>query len=261
MMQLQDQTAVITGASSGIGRAIALTFAAQGAQLVLHARANQAGLEETAQLAREYGVECHCLLADLSCAEQRDQFSQSVFDLGVVNIWVNNAGADILTGTNTELSFSQKLETLWNMDVLGTIELCRLISAPMSETGKRVNATILNMGWDQAEVGQSGDSGQLFGPTKAAVMAYSKSLARSLAPHVRVNCLAPGWIQTAWGEVAPEDWAQRAQSEALMQRWGTPEDVANAALYAVAPTSSFITGQIISVNGGLNHEQINSSSS
>ena len=86
-------------------------------------------------------------------------------------------------------------------------------------------------------------------------MAYSRSLARSLAPNVRVNCLAPGWIQTAWGDSAPAHWNQRAQAESLMQRWGTPQDVANTALYAVAPSSSFITGQVLSVNGGLNHEQ------
>lgn len=255
-MQLKDQTAVITGASTGIGRAIAIAFAQQGADLILHAKSNQQGLVETATLTKEHGIQCTTYLADLTCKQSRENFIQSALTTDPINIWVNNAGADILTNDNSNLSFSEKLKLLWDMDVQGTIEICRLIGDTLIETGKQTNAVILNMGWDQAETGQSGDSGQLFGPTKAAVMAYSRSLARTLAPHVRVNCLAPGWIRTAWGEESPVHWDQRARSEALMQRWGTPEDVANAALYAVAPQSSFITGQTIRINGGLNHEQI-----
>ncbi len=255
-MQLKTQTAVITGASTGIGRAIAVAFAQQGANLILHAKSNQERLAETAALVQQHGVKCSTYLADLTCQKSRENFVQTVLASGSINIWVNNAGADILTGVNSELDFSEKLQLLWNMDVQGTIEVCRLIGEVFTETGKRANAVILNMGWDQAETGQSGDSGQLFGTTKAAVIGYSRSLARTLAPYVRVNCLAPGWIQTAWGDQAPGHWDKRVRRESLMQRWGKPEDVANAAVFAAAPSSSFITGQIIRINGGLNHEQI-----
>lgn len=255
-MQLKEQTAVITGASTGIGRAIAVAFARQGANLILHAKSNQDGLAETEALVKQQGIECTTYLADLTCKDSRETFIKSVLNSCPINIWVNNAGADILTNANSELGFSEKLNLLWEMDVRGTIEICRLIGDALTTTGRQANAVILNMGWDQAETGQSGDSGQLFGPTKAAVMAYSRSLARTLAPHVRVNCLAPGWIQTAWGGDAPSHWDKRARSEALMQRWGTPEDVANAAVYVAAPSASFITGQTIHINGGLNHEQI-----
>jgi NAD(P)-dependent dehydrogenase (short-subunit alcohol dehydrogenase family) len=81
-------------------------------------------------------------------------------------------------------------------------------------------------------------------------MAFSRSLARTLAPHVRVNCLAPGWIRTAWGEHASPAWQQRVQRETPLERWGTPEDVAAAATWLVSPAASFVTGQIIRVNGG-----------
>ncbi|HEY2839182.1 MAG TPA: SDR family oxidoreductase, partial [Pirellulales bacterium] len=74
---------------------------------------------------------------------------------------------------------------------------------------------------------------------------------KSLAPTVRVNCLAPGWIKTAWGEQASEYWQQRAQSESLLRRWGTPEDVAKTAAFLVSPAAGFITGQIVAVDGGL----------
>ncbi|MFO0969360.1 MAG: SDR family oxidoreductase, partial [Gemmataceae bacterium] len=108
----------------------------------------------------------------------------------------------------------------------------------------------VNMGWDQAETGMDGDSGQLFGTVKAAVMAFTRSLALSLAPQVRVNCLAPGWIRTAWGEGASDYWQARAVKETPLARWGEPEDVAQTALWLVSPAASFITGQTIRINGG-----------
>jgi NAD(P)-dependent dehydrogenase (short-subunit alcohol dehydrogenase family) len=96
-----------------------------------------------------------------------------------------------------------------------------------------------------------GDSGQMFGATKAAVMAFSKSLAVSLAPQVRVNCLAPGWIRTAWGEGASAQWQERVQRETPLRRWGTPADVAAAARWLVSPSAAFITGQVVRINGGV----------
>src|SRR5437016_4972646 len=95
-----------------------------------------------------------------------------------------------------------------------------------------------------------GDSGQLFGAAKGAVMAFTKSLALSLAPQVRVNCLAPGWIRTAWGEQASAAWQERVRRETPLGRWGEPEDVARTAHWLVSPAAAFITGQIVRINGG-----------
>jgi 3-oxoacyl-[acyl-carrier protein] reductase len=110
---------------------------------------------------------------------------------------------------------------------------------------------ILNMGWDQAETGMEGDSGEMFAAVKGAIMAFSRSLAKSLAPAVRVNCLAPGWIKTAWGQGASEAWQDRARRESLLGRWGTPEDVARVARFLVSPAASFVNGQVVSINGGV----------
>src|SRR5262249_14175795 len=141
---------------------------------------------------------------------------------GGIHIWINNAGADTLTGEAGHWSFERKLEELLAVDATATIVLS-------SEDGQRMKAAgsgvILNMGEDQAESGMQGDSGQLFAAAKGAVMAFTKSLALNLAPQVRVNCLAPGWIKTAWGQTASEPWQQRAEREAPLRRWGTPEDV------------------------------------
>ena len=256
-LPLENQTAVVTGASSGIGNAIATTFAKLGANLIIHANTNQAGLEATAAEIREFGRDVTLLYADLtSAAAQASLVEQTFLVAEQINIWVNNAGRDVLTGDAADWSFEQKLAALWELDVQGTIGICRRLIKPMTSVGKQANAVILNMGWDQAAVGQSGDSGQLFGSTKSAVIGFSHSLARELAPHVRVNCLAPGWIQTAWGNSAPANWDKRAKAESLMGRWGTPQDVANVAVHLAAPTASFITGQTISINGGLSHEHL-----
>jgi len=256
-LPLANQTAVVTGASSGIGKAIATTFAEQGANMILHANTNQTGLEATAAEIRDFGRDVTLLYADLTSAVAQASLVEQAFQADEqINIWVNNAGRDVLTGDAADWSFEQKLAALWELDVLGTIGICRRLSKPMINVGKQANAVILNMGWDQAAVGQSGDSGQLFGSTKSAVIGFSHSLARELAPHVRVNCLAPGWIQTAWGSAAPAHWDKRAKAESLMGRWGTPQDVANVAAHLAAPTASFITGQTISINGGLTHEHI-----
>src|SRR5207302_9800310 len=122
--------------------------------------------------------------------------------------------------------FAEKLQALWEVDVRATMVLARAVGARMRRGGR---GAIVNMGWDQADTGMEGDSGQLFGTTKGAVMAFSKSLAVDLAPVVRVNCLAPGWIRTAWGERASDRWHERVERETPLQRWGTPEDVARAA--------------------------------
>ena len=101
----------------------------------------------------------------------------------------------------------------------------------------------------------SGDSGEMFATTKGAIHAMTRSLAQSLAPEVRVNCLAPGWIKTKWGESASENWSQRAQSESLMNRWGTPEDVAKVAAFICTDDGEFVSGQVIPVNGGFRFSQ------
>ena len=110
--------------------------------------------------------------------------------------------------------------------------------------------SIVNMGWDQAQTGMEGESGEIFATTKGAIMAMTRSLAKSLAPAVRVNCVAPGWIQTAWGEQTSEYWSQRAKQESLMERWGQPSDVAAAVAFLCSREASFISGHVLPVNGG-----------
>jgi 3-oxoacyl-[acyl-carrier protein] reductase len=264
MMPLQGRVAVVTGSSSGIGRAIAVRLARAGADVVVHARANRDQAAATANEIRALGRESQLLLADLSAATRLQEFFEQCWNWrGGCDIWINNAGADLLTTPAKTLPFDDKLELLWRVDVLATIRLSRLAGQRMAERSltaapDRAAAggagtdlpVILNMSWDQVEWGMAGESGELFCAAKGAVAAFTRSLARSLAPRVRVNCLAPGWIRTKWGETAPEYWRDRACQESLLERWGTAEDVAEAALFLACPAAAFITGQTLALNGG-----------
>jgi len=125
--------------------------------------------------------------------------------------------------------------------------MARRLGAKMKQRGRGL---ILTTGWDTAETGMEGDSGQLFAAVKGAITCFTRSLALDLAPAVRVNCLAPGWIRTGWGETATQAWQDRVRKETPLGVWGLPEDVANAAVWLANPKSKYITGQTIRINGG-----------
>ena len=247
--------AVVTGSSSGIGRATALQLAANGYSLVLHALRNLRGLHETARMAAESNVSVRCITADVACPDACRDLVQAAFAWqNGVDVWINNAGADILTTAARHQSVEQRLKMLLDVDVQGTIRLSRLVAKAMQAKRKRRPAmlpAIVNIGWDQAEQGMEGDAGQLFCTAKAAVMAFTRAFAMSTAPSIRVNCVAPGWIRTEWGQTQQGSyWDRRARSQCLLDRWGTAEDVAAVIAWLASPSAQFVNGQCIAINGG-----------
>lgn len=242
-LPLQGLRSLVTGSTNGIGRAIAMSFAQSGADVIVHGRRARADAVWASQTGRSA-----YLRSDLAQPGASHRLIDDAWKTwNGLDICVLNAGADVLTGEHAQWPFERKLEELLAVDVTATMRMARDVGERMRAQGRGV---ILTVGWDQSEVGMEGDSGQLFAASKAAVTAFSKSLALTLAPRVRVNVLAPGWTRTAWGESASSKWQDRVRRETPLGRWGTPEDVASAAVWLASPAAGFITGQVIRINGG-----------
>jgi 3-oxoacyl-[acyl-carrier protein] reductase len=245
---------VVTGASSGIGRAIALAAARAGADVAVTFAHNEADAQETAALIQATGRRTTVVRLDLADGAHLDRQLADVTraaqqSLGRIDTWVNNAGADILTGASAQLSTVAKLDLLLAVDLRGTI-LASWHAATTLAAQER-GGSIINMSWDHVLSGMEGRNPQMFAAVKGGVLAFSKSLARSLAPTVRVNVLAPGWIETAFAAGLDHARRQAAVQATPMGRWGTPDDVAAAAVYLASPAAAFLTGQTIFVNGGV----------
>ncbi len=245
---LSNRWVVVTGASTGIGRAIALEIAAAGGNIVVHYAHRQSDAEKMVDDAQKTGVSAFATACDFRDSAAIPAFVSQVWDKTQgISAWVHNAGADVLTGEAAKWGYGEKLAALLAIDLTGTMLATKDVGRRMREKG---TGSILTIGWDQADRGMEGDSGELFAATKNAIMGYSRSLAVSLAPAVRVNCIAPGWIKTAWGETASAEWQARVMRETPLQRWGTPEDIARLARFLISDDARFITGQVINVNGG-----------
>ena len=237
---------MVTGASSGIGAAIAEAYGGAGATLLLTHRDSA---EEASAVAERTA---HALVAqaDLGTRAGCEALVEEARErLGGLDVWVNNAGADVLTGEAAGWDWERKLDLLLAVDLKGTVACSRAAGEVMrAQDG---GGAIVNMSWDHVGAGMAGESPELFSAVKGGVLAYSKSLARSLAPGVRVNVLCPGWIETAFARDAGSEFRRSVAESTPLARWGRPEDVAAAALWLASPEAAFITGQAININGGV----------
>jgi 3-oxoacyl-[acyl-carrier protein] reductase len=235
---------VVTGASSGIGRAIAEAFVGAGATVGIGYWRSPDAAE---RLAATLGPGNPLLRADLSTLTGCASIVSDAFAaLGQIDVWVNNAGADVLTGEAATWPTERKLETLLELDLKATIRCSRMVAGRLRRGG-----AIINLGWDHATAdGLAGDDAELHAAVKAAVLGFSKSFARAVAPDIRVNVLCPGWIETAFGQGADREFRDQVARATPLRRWGRPADVAGAAVWLASRGAAFVTGQAINVNGG-----------
>lgn len=248
-LQLAGKRVLVTGASSGIGRAIAIAAARAGADVAVTWRSNEVGANAVAADIRATGRRAVILRADVGEPEELKQLSQLLREaMGGVDAWINNAGADVLTGQGASLSRREKLDLLLRVDLRGTM-LASWCAADLMRA-QPTGGVIINMSWDQVHRGLEGENPELFSAVKGGILSFSKSLARSVAPTVRVNVLGPGWIETAFGAGADTTFRREIAESIPLGRWGTPDDVAGAAVFLASDAARYVTGQMIMVNGG-----------
>jgi 3-oxoacyl-[acyl-carrier protein] reductase len=247
---LAGRAVLVTGASSGIGRAIAIGAARAGADVALTYRASVAGARETEARICALGRRAATFQLDVSDESAIARIGPAVCDsLGRLDVWINNAGADILTGDAASLSDIEKMDRLLAVDLRGTIVASWRAAEVLA--AQPDGGVIINMSWDHVLTGMPGTNPQLFAAVKGGVLAFSKSLARSVAPRVRVNVLAPGWIETSFATDLDRDRRTAVAESTPLARWGTPDDVAAAAVFLASPAAAFITGQALLVGGGV----------
>jgi len=246
MKLLEGKTAVITGGSRGIGKGIAIKFARQGANIAL---TNIVDNEEFAAAVKEIealGVKAMGYVADASDFKASEKIiDQIVADFGTVDILVNNAGItrDTLLMRMTEEQWDQVL----TVNLKSVFNMTKAAIKPMM---KQRNGSIINM---SSVVGVTGNAGQAnYSASKAGILGFTKSVAKELGSrNVRCNAIAPGFILTEMTDKLPEDVKTEWISKIPLHRGGTPEDVANIALFLASDLSSYVTGQTVNVCGGM----------
>lgn len=248
MGRLDGQIAVVTGASSGIGRAIALACAAEGADVVVNYRHSADQARDVVAQITGTGRRAIALAADVSRRGDVERLvTETLRAFGAVQVWVNNAGCDILTGEATAWPEDEKWDRVMAVDLKGTWLCSRAAAGVMAAQGQ---GAIVNMSWDHVLSGMGNPTATIYAAAKGGIQALSRCLAQEFAPRVRVNVVAPGWIKTKWAETADDGVSRTVVHSTPLARWGRPDDVAAAVLFLASAESSFITGETILVGGG-----------
>jgi len=245
-MVLKDSVAIVTGSGRGIGRAIALELASAGAKVVVNYAGRVDKAEETVELIREAGGECLAVQADVSQTADVDRLIKTTLDhFGKINILVNNAGItrDSLLLRMKEADWDAVLAT----NLKGVFLCTKAVSKGML---KQRSGVIVNI---SSVVGLSGNAGQAnYAAAKAGIIGFSKSIAKEFAARgIRVNAVAPGYISTDMTEALAEGMHSEVLRAIPLGRLGKPEDVAKVVRFLVSPEASYITGQTLCVDGGM----------
>ncbi len=242
---LQDTVAIVTGGGTGIGKAIALELASRGADVALCARRIEP-LQETAKEIEAIGRRAYIASVDVANSEAVTAFvNDTIANLGKVDILVNNAG---LTRDNLLMRMSEEeWDVVLDTNLKGAFLLSKAVARPMM---KQRHGAIVNI---TSIVGLIGNAGQCnYSASKAGLIALTKSMAKELASRgIRVNAVAPGFIKSQMTDALSEELQQTMLANIPAGRFGDAADVAKAVAYICSPDASYVTGQTLSVNGGL----------
>ena len=269
MQQLRDKVAIVTGASRGIGAAIAYRFAAEGARVVITARTLEpdgklpGSLGETAERIRALGAEVHCVQADLSEPASRARIvPEAVERFGGVDILVNNAGA-MYTPEFRRLPFMELSADEFDANIALNLKSVFLVSqAAVPAMLERGGGAIVNISSTAARSGEPPQFGTaVYSAAKAGVVAFTRCMAMELGPAIRVNCILPGPTNNPATRNRPAHVLKVIQDATALGRAGEPEDIAGAVVYFASDASKWTTGASLDVDGGLRSLRPPSSSS
>lgn len=246
MKLLEGKTAVITGAARGIGRAIALTFAREGANVAFSDMVRNEAFEQTEKELNALGVKAKGYTSDASSLTDSEKFIDEVAtDFGRIDVLVNNAGItrDALLMRMTE----EQWDLVLKVNLKSAFNLTKAVQKVML---KQKFGSIINM---SSVVGVAGNAGQSnYSASKAGMIGFTKSIAQELGSrNIRTNAIAPGFIITDMTGVLPEEVRKGFEARIPLRRGGTPQDVANVALFLASDLSSYVNGQVINVCGGM----------
>ena len=241
-----DKCALITGATRGIGKQIAITLAKQGYNIALNYRKENKELENTKKEIEEIGVQVIAVKGDVANFEECENFVKQVIErFGQIDVLVNNAGItkDMLLMRMKKEDFEQVIDT----NLVGTFNVTKNVVPYMM---KARSGRIINI---SSVVGISGNAGQTnYSASKAGIIGFTKSLAKEIASrNILVNAVAPGFIETNMTDVLKDDVKQEIAKNIPLKRMGTTQDVANVVKFLASDDSSYITGQVINVDGGM----------
>jgi len=246
MNLLKGKTALITGASRGIGKAIALKYAAEGANVAFSdIKYDDSAISLEKELST-FGVKAKGYASDASSFADSDKLVNDVMaDFGAINVLVNNAG---ITRDNLLMRMSEaEWDIIINVNLKSVFNLTKAVQKVML---KQRSGSIINM---SSVVGVSGNAGQSnYSASKAGIIGFTKSIAQELGSrNIRCNAIAPGFIETEMTAKLPEEIKQQWAKSIPLRRGGTPDDVANCCIFLGSDLSSYITGQVINVCGGM----------
>ena len=241
-----NKLAIITGGARGIGKQIALTFAKEGYNIAINYRTENEDLKNTKKEIEENNVKCFTFQGDVTNFKDCEQFvKQIVEEFGNIDVLVNNAGItrDTLLMRMKEEDFKQVIDT----NLIGTFNVTKNVSSYMM---KARSGRIINI---SSVVGISGNAGQTnYSASKAGIIGFTKSLAKEVASrNITVNAVAPGFIETQMTDVLKDDIKEEIAKKIPLKRMGTPQDVANVVKFLASNESSYITGQVINIDGGM----------
>ena len=241
-----NKTALITGATRGIGKQIALTLAQNGYDIAINYRTENDALKETKKQIEEKGVKCLTVQGDVSNFEDCEKFVKEIIEeYGKIDVLVNNAG--ITKDTLLMRMKKEDFEDVIDTNLVGTFNVTKNVISHMM---KARSGRIINI---SSVVGVAGNAGQTnYSASKAGIIGFTKSLAKEVASRgILVNAVAPGFIETGMTDVLKEDIKEEIAKSIPLKRIGTTQDVANLVKFLAGEDSSYITGQVINVDGGM----------